>query len=76
MRPRLSPITKSLRPLLRTIEVTDSELIVIQAALQYYRDFVCAAHPDLYQQVNASVSSLVNRLHDQLPPRKDRIEGQ
>jgi hypothetical protein len=74
--PRIKPLTKSLRPLLRTIEVTDNELIIIQAALPHYLDFLRASNPNLYQQAAAHVSHLINRLHDQLPPRKNRIEGQ
>jgi hypothetical protein len=73
--PRIKPMTRSLQPPLRTIQVTDAELIVIQAALSHYLEFLRASNPDLYQQAAPHVSQLINRLHDQLPPRKDRIEG-
>jgi hypothetical protein len=76
MQPRMRPITKSLQPPLRTIQVTDSELIFVQAALPHYLDFLRASNPNLYQQAVPHISHLINRLHDQLPARKDRIEGQ
>lgn len=73
MQPRVKPLTKSLQPLLRTIEVTNSELIFIQAALPHYLDFLRASNPELYQQAVPHFSRLINRLHDQLPPREERI---
>jgi hypothetical protein len=76
MQPRIKPLTKTLQPLLRTIEATDSELIFIQAALPHYLDFLRTSNPALYQQASSHVSRLINRLHDQLPPRKDRSEEQ
>jgi hypothetical protein len=75
MQPRIKPITKSLQPPLSPIQVTNSELIFVQAALQHYLDFLRASNPELYQQAALHISRLIDRLHGQLPPRKDRIEG-
>jgi hypothetical protein len=74
MQPRIKPITRSL-PSLRTIQVTDSELIFIHVALHHYQDFI-RPNQELYQQVAPHIQNFIQRLHDQLPPRKDQIEGQ
>ena len=70
MRPRRD----TLRPVLRTIEVTDYELILLQAALAHYQDWLRAHSPELFQQATGHISQFVNRLHEQLSPRKEQIE--
>jgi hypothetical protein len=72
--PRIKPVTKSLQPL-RTIQVTDSELIFLQAALHHYQDFI-RPNQELYQQAAPLIQNFILRLRDQLPPRKDQIERQ
>ena len=74
MHPHRKPSSPSGQPALRTIEVTDAELIIIQAALPRYLDLLRTTHPDLYQQASTHIWHLVQRLHAQLPPGKERLE--
>jgi hypothetical protein len=73
--PRLKPVTHSPQLDLRTIQVTGCELIVIQAALPHYLDFLRSSNPALYQQAAPMIKSFVLRLHDQLPPGPGQITG-
>jgi len=71
----MKPITKALQPPpLKTIQVTDNELIILQAALHHYRDYI-SYDKDLHAKVSPLIQNFIQRLHDQLPPRKDQIEG-
>lgn len=72
---QIKPITRSLQPPLKTIQATDNEIIILQAALHHYQDFL-RHDPKLYQQAAPLIQNFILRLHEQLPPGKDRIEGQ
>ena len=69
--PRFKPTTRSLPPL-RIIQATDNEIIVLLATLQHYQ--ICDSHQGEIAPVIPLIQSFIQRLHDQLPPRK--IEGQ
>ncbi len=69
---RIKPITRSLRPALRMIQATDNEIIILQAALQHYQHFV-GLNQELAQAIPL-IQAFIQRLHDQLPARKEEIE--
>lgn len=72
MQPRIKPITKSLHPPLRTIQATDNEIIILRAALQHYP--LCGCHQGKLTEAMPIIHSFIQRLHEQLPPRKDQVE--
>jgi len=57
MQQRIRPITKSLQPPLRTIQATDNEIIILQAALHHYQDFL-RDNTDLYKQAVPFIQNL------------------
>ena len=68
------PITKALQPPpLRTIQATDSEIIILQAALHYYRDSIRSDN-DLYAKASPLIQNFIQRLHDQLPQRSEQTQ--
>lgn len=71
---RFKPITKALQPPLRTILATDNEIIILLAALQHYP--LCGCHQGKLAEAMPIIQGFIQRLHEQLPPRQDRIEGQ
>jgi hypothetical protein len=73
--PRVKPITKALQPSLRSIQATDNEIIILQAALHHYRDYI-RSDKDFHAQTAPLIQNFIQRLHDQLPPRREQIEGQ
>ena len=72
---QMKPITKSLQPPLRTIQATDNEIIILQAALQHYRDYL-SYDKDLHAKASPLIQNFIQQIHDQLPVRKDMIAGQ
>jgi hypothetical protein len=73
MQPRMKPITTSFQPPLRTIQATDNEIIILQAALHHYRDYL-SSDKDLHAKASPLIQNFIQRLHDQIPPGK--VEGQ
>lgn len=72
---RLKPITRTLQPPpFRTIQATDNEIILILAALQHYP--LCGCHQGKLAEVIPIIQGFIQRVHDQLPPRREQIEGQ
>ncbi len=58
---------------LMTIQATPAEVIVLQAALHHYQRYI-ADDRQLAQGVPL-IQHFIQRLHDQLPPRQERIGG-
>lgn len=56
------------------IGATHAEIIILQAALHHYRDYI-SYDKDLQAKTAPLIQRFIQRLHDQLPPRKDQIEG-
>jgi hypothetical protein len=71
---RIGPTGKVLQPPLRIIQATDCEIIMLQTALRHYLDFI-RSNQELYQQAAPHIFHFIDRLHEQLPPREERIEG-
>lgn len=57
------------------IGATHAEIIILQAALHHYRDYV-SYDKDLQAKTAPLIQRFIQRLHDQLPLRKDQIEEQ
>jgi hypothetical protein len=75
MQPRVNPITKALQsPPLIYIQASHAEIIVLQAALRHYHDYI-SYEKELAQAIPL-IQSFIQRLHEQLPLREERIEGQ
>ena len=74
--PKSKALAKSLQPppLLMTIQATPAEVIVLQAALRHYQDYLSYDH-DLHARSVPLIQHFIQRLHDQLPPRQEQIQG-
>jgi hypothetical protein len=70
---RGKPINKALQPPpWRTIQATDSEVIILQAALHHYQDFI-RPNEELYKQVAPHIQAFIERLHNRLPQRSEQV---
>jgi hypothetical protein len=55
-----------------SIGATHAEIIILQAALHHYRDYI-SYDKDLQAKTAPLIQRFIQRLHDQLPLRKDQI---
>jgi hypothetical protein len=68
------PITKALQSQpLRTIQATDNEIIILQAALHLYRDSI-RSDKDLHAKAPPLIQNFIQRLHDPLPQRQEQTQ--
>lgn len=72
MQQRIKSIITSSHPPLRTIQVTNNELIIL-AALQHYPH--CTCHQENLAEAIPITQGFIERLHRQSPSRQDRIAG-
>ena len=59
---------------LMTIQATANEVIVLQAALHHYLEYI-GYDRDLQSRAAPLIHHFIQRLHDQLPPRKEQVEA-